>query len=72
MTRIRLIYGRAATGDHAATLGQAAAGPPRRRDVSPHNRVVERLTVRCQAGDHAHCYSLHCTCPCGHGGGRAA
>jgi hypothetical protein len=46
------------------TLGQAAAAQQKPRSRTPHNRVEPHLAARCQAGDHGHCFSLHCVCNC--------
>lgn len=60
MTRLHSNLSHASAG----TLGQAGADKPKPRDRSPHNRVTPRVGARCRAGDHAHCYSMHCLCNC--------
>jgi hypothetical protein len=62
--RIHSTYARAVTRRMDMTLGEAAADQSKPRSRSPHNRIEPHLGARCQAKDHAHCYSLHCTCSC--------
>lgn len=62
--RIHSTYARAVTRRMDLTLGQAAAGKSKPRSRSPHNRIEPHMGARCQARDHAHCYSMHCLCTC--------
>ena len=51
-----------------ATLGQAAHSRAKVRDYSLQNRRPQRVSAECRRAQHYSCYSLNCTCECGHGG----
>jgi len=52
------------------TLGQASRSRAKARGESLHNRRTPRISAVCERGEHYYCFSLNCTCSCGHGRGQ--
>lgn len=52
----------------ANSLGSAGKSKALPKSYGVHQRLAPRISAACARNDHAVCYSLRCTCDCGHRG----